>query len=134
MRVEPQALTARLQEKYGPAIEVLPDPTVTTILVPPERLPAIAAELAESFNLLLDLTAVDWPEYFEVVYFLWSVPEAEELRLKVRLPKDRPEVSSVSACWPAALCLEREAYDLLGIVFRGHPDLRRILCPDDFVG
>ncbi|MGB9887284.1 MAG: NADH-quinone oxidoreductase subunit C [Moorellales bacterium] len=134
MGVEPRSLAAILREKYGPRVELVPDATVTSLLVPPDLLLPVATELTGSFNLLLDLTPVDWPEYFEVVYFLWSVPEGEELRLKVRLPKAHPTIASVSSLWPAALCLEREAYDLFGIVFEGHPDLRRILCPDDFVG
>lgn len=134
MPVEPKVLASKLKERFGPAVELLPDSAETTLQVQPEKFLAVVEELAGAFNMLLDLTAVDWPDYFEVVYFLWAVPEARQMRLKVRLLKDRPEIPSVSKIWPAAICMEREAYDLMGIVFVGHPDLRRILCPEDFAG
>jgi len=89
------------------------------------------------YDFLSDLCGVDWPEKkdrFEVVYNLYSVPHRSRLRLKVRLPADSPSVDSVSGVWPTANWHEREAYDMYGIEFVGHPDLRRILNPDDFEG
>jgi NADH-quinone oxidoreductase subunit C len=87
------------------------------------------------YNFLSDLCGVDWPgrpERFEVVYNLYSMPHKSRLRLKVRLSESDPSVPSVSGVWPTANWHEREAYDLYGIRFAGHPDLRRILNPDDF--
>jgi NADH-quinone oxidoreductase subunit C len=84
---------------------------------------------------LSDLCGVDWPartERFEVVYNLYSLRNNSRLRLKVRLPESDPAVASVTSVWPTANWHEREAYDLYGITFTGHPDLRRILNPDDF--
>jgi len=85
----------------------------------------------EAYDFLTDVTAVEFRERerpLEVVYHLWSIPRRVFLRVKVELPKDRPlEVDSVVDLWHAADWLEREVYDLFGITFRGHPDLRRIL-------
>ena len=89
------------------------------------------------FAFLADLTAVDWwprEPRFEVVYHLVSIEHRVRLRLKVRVPGDRPEVPTVQAVWPAANWLEREVWDLFGIVFAGHHDLRRLLMPDDWEG
>jgi NADH-quinone oxidoreductase subunit C len=88
------------------------------------------------FSFLQNLTAVDWPkrEVFEVVYHLFSYAERHEICVKVETPRAAPHVPSVASLWPTANWLEREQFDLLGVVFDGHPDLRRILMPDDWVG
>ncbi len=86
---------------------------------------------------LTDLTAVDLlpaEPRFEVVYLLTSYDPPARLRVKTRVPADDPVVPSASALWPAANWLEREVYDLFGIRFSGHPDLTRILMPDDWEG
>ena len=82
-----------------------------------------------------------WTPHVMVVYHLSSVTKKQALVLKVKLPRWRddqpgqlPEVPSVSSIWKTALWHEREVYDLSGILFVGHPDLRRILCPEDWVG
>lgn len=99
------------------------------------------------FSFLVEITAVDYhpaePRY-EVVYHLACLGEAyaqpggaapaRRLRLKVRVPEADPWVPTLTGLWPAANWLEREVYDLFGIVFTGHPDLRRILTPDDWTG
>lgn len=84
---------------------------------------------------------LDWQPHLEVVYHLWSLPHKTSLVLKVMLPRwkdDRegelPEVPSVSSVWRTADWHEREVYDLSGVMFTGHPDLRRILCPEDWEG
>ncbi len=90
------------------------------------------------FSMLVDVTAVDYLEYpaavdrFRVIYQLLNVDSGE--RLVVRTPLNPPELqlSSVVSVWPGANWLEREIYDMFGIVFTGHPDLRRILMPDEF--
>lgn len=71
---------------------------------------------------------------FEVVYHLYSIRRKSRLRLKVRVPESSPFVNTVSGVWPSANWHEREVYDMYGVEFSGHPDLRRILNPDDFRG
>ena len=89
------------------------------------------------FIRLSDVTAVDWyprePRY-EVVYHLHCLSRKERLRLKVRLPGENPEVDSATAVWRSANWYEREVFDLFGITFRNHPDPRRIMMPDDWIG
>ncbi len=122
-----------------------------TVYVPRERLVETCRVLRDApafqCSLLADLTAVDYlprEPRFEVVYHLASlgtpgfpsnVPSAPlRLRLKVRVPGSDPRLPTVAEVWPAAGWLEREVYDLFGIVFEGHPDLRRLLMPDDWEG
>ena len=90
---------------------------------------------------LVDITSVDWyghPEEangrFEVVYNLYSLKHKFRFFLKVRLPGDNPKISSLTDLFGAANWLEREVWDMMGIEFEGHPDLKRILTPDDFEG
>lgn len=122
-----------------------------TIYVPRDRLVETSRVLRDApafqFSCLADLTAVDdFPREprFEVVYHLAclgtpgfpsAVPSTPmRLRVKVRVPGDGARVPTVSEVWPAANWLEREVFDLFGIVFEGHPDLRRLLMPDDWEG
>lgn len=93
------------------------------------------------FDFLANLTAVDCsPDpYFDIVYHLTSIPYQKQLVLKVRVVAERgldrlPAVPSVAEVWRTAEWHEREAYDLMGVFFTDHPDLRRILMPDDWVG
>ncbi|MBN8547960.1 MAG: NADH-quinone oxidoreductase subunit C [Deltaproteobacteria bacterium] len=90
------------------------------------------------FDFLVNVTAVDWmdahPERFEVVYHLMSVPLRWRLRVKIEVPEQKPEVDSLCGLWNSANFMEREAWDMLGITFKGHPDVRRILMYDEFVG
>lgn len=89
------------------------------------------------FDQLACLTGIDnGPEVniMEVIYALNSLPKSHRLTLKVELPRDKPEIESVSSIWRTANWHEREAFDLLGIHFKNHPDLRRILMPTDWVG
>ena len=91
----------------------------------------------QKFIRLSTVSAVDWyPEEprFEVVYHLHSMERNLRLRLKCRLPGANPEIDSVTAVWRGAGWYERETFDLFGIRFRGHPDLRRIMLPDDWEG
>ncbi len=125
----------------GVDVEVLPAVDCATLVVPSSRIVEICTALRDDaslrFVLLADLTAVDWwpgEPRFEVVYQLVSFDPSGRLRLKTRLAGDNPAVATVSTVWPAANWLEREVYDLFGIVFDGHPDLRRLLMPDDWVG
>ena len=111
-----------------------------TIIVPAVRIVAIAKWLRESpdaaFDMCSDLTATDWPpraERFDVVYVLYSTRHRHRLRVKAKLANDTP-IASVTPVWPSANWLEREVYDMFGITFTGHPDLRRILMPSDWQG
>jgi NADH-quinone oxidoreductase subunit C len=92
---------------------------------------------ALDFDRLCDLTAVDHlgrEPRFEVVYHLHSLNSRERLRIKVPVPEQHAELHSVTGIWPAANWMEREVWDLYGIRFRGHPDLRRILLYEEFEG
>ena len=89
------------------------------------------------FEDLADITAVDWfpsEPRFEVVYSLLSYQLKERLRVKVRLSGADPSVETITSLWAGASSFEREIFDLFGIRFQGHPDLRRILLPDDWEG
>jgi NADH-quinone oxidoreductase subunit C len=100
----------------------------TTIVVPRELLRAAAercrADTKLQFNLLTDATCMD----------LVSIPRRDKVRLRVRVSGEDPVVDSLVPVWPGANWLEREIFDLFGIRFSGHPDLRRILLPDDWEG
>jgi NADH-quinone oxidoreductase subunit C len=86
------------------------------------------------YDLLADVTAVDFGggAPIQVVYQLFSIPHRRALRVKCPLPLDALEIDSVVPLWNTANWLEREVYDLFGVVFRNHPDLRRILMPHDY--
>lgn len=88
------------------------------------------------FDLLRCISAVDWPQKngIELSYDLMSIRFSHTFAVKLVLDRARPEVDSVSAIWPAADWHEREAFDLMGVLFRNHPDARRILMPDDWSG
>ena len=90
------------------------------------------------FNMLLSVTAVDWVDAketrFEVVYHLLSMTHQCRLRIKVLAAEANPKVPSVCTIWSSANFMERETFDMYGIQFEGHPDLRRILMYDEFVG
>ena len=91
---------------------------------------------ADGFDFLQNLTAVDWikEERIELVYHLWSYARRVGCVVKIDLPRAQPEVPSVADVWRAADWYEREQFDLLGVAFVRHPDLRRILMPDDWPG
>ena len=90
------------------------------------------------FNLLIDITAVDWLDSrdtrFELVYQLLSLTSGHRLRVLVALPEDHAEIDSIAALWSGANFLEREVWDMYGIRFRGHPDPKRILMYEEFEG
>ena len=88
------------------------------------------------FDSLSNLTGVDYRAdgEIEIVYHLYSYEHRHDAVLKVRVPREEPVVSSVEGVWKAANWLEREVYDLLGVVFTGHSDLRRLLMPEDWIG
>jgi NADH-quinone oxidoreductase subunit C len=94
-------------------------------------------ETATRFNFLSDVTCADWyprEPRFEVVYSLLSHSRKERIRLKVRLASDDASLESITPIWPSANFFEREVYDLFGVRFLGHPNLRRLLMPEDWEG
>ena len=84
-----------------------------------------------NFRYPLDIAALDWPEHFELVYHIVSYENNNLIQLHLNLPKDDPEVMSMVRVWKGASCHEREAFDMMGIIFKTHPDLRRILLPEE---
>ncbi len=111
-----------------------------TLVTTPDRLAELLRWLRDEpgarFDFLSDLTATDWParaERFDVVYCLYSVTRRERIRVKLRVSDETP-VPSATALWPAANWFEREVFDMFGVRFAGHPDLRRILMPDEWQG
>jgi NADH-quinone oxidoreductase subunit C len=109
-----------------------------TILIKPESVLSVLKILKEQFqfDMLADLSAVDYlgqSPRFEVVYHLNSLTKNYRLRVKAPV-EDGQEIDSIVALWPIANWLEREVWDMFGIKFRNHPDLRRILMYDEFVG
>lgn len=134
-----RSVTDRLKEKFPLGIleeTVLRDEL--TLTVKKEQIVEVCRFLQEdpelAYVFLADLCGVDYfprEPRFEVVYHLRSLKNHSRLRLKVALEGSQPSLPSVTPIWQGANWLEREAYDLCGIVFEGHPDLRRILTPDD---
>jgi len=111
-----------------------------TVIVQLGRLPAVATWLRDAadaaFDFCSDVTATDWPpraKRFDVIYSLYSIRLKHRVRVKVRVGDGEP-VPTLTTIWPAANWLEREVFDLFGIHFAGHPNLRRILMPDDWQG
>ncbi len=111
-----------------------------TVTVPRESIAEACAylKLEQGFDQLADLTGADrGPEEeprFEVNYHLFSTRHYNRLRLKVLLSEDDPKVETVTGVWRTANWHERETFDMFGVIFEGHPDLRRILMPSDFDG
>jgi NADH-quinone oxidoreductase subunit C len=137
------ALIATLQDAL-PLAQLEAAPSVdlqTTVYVSRDAWPDLARLLRDredlAFTFLAELTAADfWPREprFEIVYIVVSLAHRRRLRVKVRLAGDDAHVATVSDVWPAANWLEREVWDLFGVVFDGHPDPRRLLMPDDWEG
>jgi NADH-quinone oxidoreductase subunit C len=140
--VTPQEIYTRLTDKFGESIlsleEIVADPY---ILVAPEAIADVGRYLAEddalAFDSLMCLSGVDLgtkDENFEMVYHLHSMTHLHKVVLKACVPKEDPHLPTVEHIWKTANWHEREVYDLYGIVFEGHSDLRRILMPDDWEG
>lgn len=109
-----------------------------TLTIAADQIRAAAVTVqAAGFNFFEDLTAVDWfpsSPRFQLSYHIVSHLYKERIRLRVMLDGDAPAVESITAVWPAANFYEREVFDLFGIGFQGHPNLRRIMMPDDWQG
>ncbi len=137
----PPEISEKLKARFGEAIlesktEGVIDPVVK---VSPSALQGMAQFLRDEsdlrFDYLMCLSGVDTGKgILAVVYNLFSFTHRQKITLRVEVPKEKPEVPSLASVWPTANWHEREAYDLVGIVFAGHPDPRRILLPDDWPG
>src|SRR6266700_6700644 len=132
-------LVKRFRDKFGATLlEATEDRRQAILTAERARLVEMTQYLRdeEKFDMLSDLTAVDWPKRekrFDVVLNLYSFAKNERLRVKARAG-DGEQVPSVGGVWPTANWLEREAFDMFGIVFAGHPNLTRILLPDEWQG
>jgi NADH-quinone oxidoreductase subunit C len=145
--VDGAAILAHLRERLGSGIVDTHDhrgdhTAVVDRAVLLDALRRCRDDGALAFDMLMDLTAVDFLAYpgredgprFEVVYHLYSVHHNHRLRLKVRVEEDDPVVPTASGLWPIANWFEREVWDMFGIRFADHPDLRRLLLYEEFVG
>jgi NADH-quinone oxidoreductase subunit C len=136
--VGPAELVERLRQRFPETMEVRGD--VSVAVAPSHFVPSMEYLRFEGdlrFEFLSDVTATDWPELeprFWVVYHLLSLEHRHRVRVKVGLPASAPHVPSITPMFPGANWPEREVYDFFGIIFDGHPDLRRIQMPEDWVG
>jgi NADH-quinone oxidoreductase subunit C len=136
------ALLRRLLDVHGEAVEAtharLGDATATIAKQQLARVMRFLRDDPElAFDMLSDVTCVDYlgeTPRFEMVYHLYSLAKNHRLRIKARVAEDAPEVESLCALWASANWMEREVWDLYGLRFTGHPDLRRILLYEEFDG
>jgi len=141
-----EKLRGFLNENFGDSIvreEMFRDQL--SFVIQPDMLVDICQALMDSDELdvkyLADITAVDWLDHpsqeegrFEVSYNLYSLSHQYRFFLKVRLPEDKPNIATLCDLWRGANWMEREVFDLFGIVFDGHPELEKILTPDELEG
>ena len=135
-----RALHGILAERFGDAVELVDAIDPYTVVRDHGAFLEVMTFLRDdarlSFDFLRSVTGVDWPDqgYIDSVYHLYSYAKQHAHVVKLRCPRARPEAPTVEGLWPTANWFEREAFDLLGIVYLGHSDLRRIMLPDDWVG
>ena len=134
------AAVGKLKEKFsGSILEITEYRGETSVTVKKEDIVAICAFAKKElgYNLLSDVCGVDYlgqAPRFMVVYHIYNISTKEPLRLKAPVEEKDPRIDTVSGVWATANWHERECWDLMGIVFNNHPDLRRILMPDDWEG
>ena len=131
-------MVAKLKGNYGSGIEALTYAGQNYMVVDRSLIPEILQVLRneEQFDYCVDITAVHYPareKQFDVLWVLYSYPRNERIRVKTQIP-DGATVSSSIPIWPGANWLEREVFDMFGIKFDGHPDMKRILLPDGWKG
>jgi NADH-quinone oxidoreductase subunit C len=133
-------LHARIVERFGNVVELVDAVDPYSVVLDPARFLDVMHFLKEDpelrFDFLRSITAVDWPAdgIVESVYHLYSYETGLAHVVKLRCDRKTPEAPSVVPLWPVANWFEREAYDLNGVIYLGHPDLRRLMLPDDWVG
>jgi len=130
-----------LTEEFGQSLRPVGSGSAEDVVsIDPDILPSLAARLKQKpldYALLLDLTCVDYlkdESSLEMVYTFLSLSRNRRIRVKTRLPGGDPHIASLTALWKNAGWLEREVFDMFGVRFDGHPDLRRILMYDGFEG
>ncbi|WP_028307357.1 NADH-quinone oxidoreductase subunit C [Desulfitibacter alkalitolerans] len=125
-------------DKFGDKVQLVEGLDYPTFILNRESFLDIVTALKEdqefNFSFLLDITAVDYEESIQGVYHLMNLEEKIIIRLKVDLDKDKPAISSLVSLYRGADLQERETFDLMGVYYEGHPNLKRVLCPDDFQG
>lgn len=136
-----EELLALIRQITSEEMIEIPNSTPLGIIVKKEALLSVCQQLHKNsssyFDMLSCITGVDnglEAGTMEVIYHLYSIPYSLALALKVSLPRENPDVDSIVSVWKSANWLEREVYDMFGIVFKNHPDLRRILMPADWKG
>jgi NADH-quinone oxidoreductase subunit C len=136
-----EELCTQLKAQFGDAVGALSETKGDRfVIVKGEKIVEICQFLKTTsgleFDYCLDITAIDWPlrKVIEVVFHLYSLVHRHGLVLKVETDREKPSIATVEGVWKAATWLEREIFDLFGVNFEGHSDLRRILLPDDWVG
>ncbi len=137
--MKPEEIAALLTDKFGEKIiESKLGVLCPWSVVDPGVILDASRFLKSDANLLMDhlelLGGVDFKDRIEVVYVVYSMRHRHRYTLKCRLPREEPKLLTVESVWPVANWHERETYDMFGVVFEGHSDLRRILCPDDWEG
>ena len=134
----PQEIYDRLKAKFADRVLDLTQNVDPFIRVRADAIAEIGLYLrddeAMGFESLMCLSGVDYPEHLTLVYHLFSTSRRHKITLKADVGRDGPRVPTVEGIWRVANWHERETYDMFGIVFDGHSDLRRILCPDDWEG
>ena len=134
-----QEIAAFLTEKFSARVlESQPEAMNPWSAVEPSAILDICRFMRTEDSLDMDhlelLGGVDYKDRIEIVYILYSMQHHHRYTLKCRLPREAPVISTVESVWRVANWHEREAFDMFGIIFIGHSDLRRILCPDDWEG
>ena len=137
--MEPLAIYQRVKERFGDRVleisESKPDPFC---VIDPAAIVEVAIALRDDPETAMDClsneSGVDYKDRIEVVYHLFSYQLRHGAVLKVRLPRENPVVHTLEGVWKSANWMEREIFDLLGVSFEGHSDLRRILMPEDWPG
>jgi len=132
----PDEILEQLKQQFGDALaETEVKGTEVRLTTTPDRGREVCRHLRDlGFEYLNCVSGVDWLTHLEVVYDVSSLRHPNKAHVRVKVNRDNPAVQTVSDLWPAANWHERECYDLFGIRFDGHPDHRRILLPEDWVG
>ena len=134
----PQEIFDNIQATFGDQIIDLNENVDPWIRIKPEAIADVCWYMRNNgdldFESLMCLSGVDFEDHLTVVYHLGSSSHKHKIALKVEVGRDVPKVPTVERVWRIANWHERETYDMYGIVFEGHSDLRRILCPDDWEG
>jgi NADH-quinone oxidoreductase subunit C len=142
----PESVAAEPELLHGCPVRV--DRSQTVVFATPATYGDLMRALVdEGYEMCVDLTGVDYlthpgrllpagiePERFEVVVNLLDLGQARRVRVRVQVPESEPEVPSMFDLWPGTEAMEREVFDMFGIRFAGHPDLTRILMPEDWIG